>query len=524
MQKTLLNVLLTLLYFSGSAQNPGTLDTSFNSTGITTLQPGTLNDVVYGLAVQPDAKIVFCGVGRITASSGFTSDMIIGRLNANGTIDASFANNGYYNVASTGGSVFGYDVKLQIDGKIVVCGGYSNTAANPDFITVRLNPDGTPDTTYGNNNGISIIPVDAGEDYAYDLHIRNDGKIILAGSSKVPGFTYSRGVVMQLLDNGSIDTTFGTQGKTLVQLTSTSSETFRCMDVTPGGSIIAAGYSYQNNNENFFMTGFTENGILNTSFANNGTAFGGLMAYAYDIIVNGNSVFAGGKSSNSSGNDMAIICYDTLGIIKTTWANNGIASANYNAVDVCLGLVIQPDGSLLAGGTSGLAGPFADRNFFATRYTQSGMLDTNFGTNGYVTYSIGSAFDDANAIALQTDGKILLGGFAALGNNDMVIVRLLNDSSGVSTGIPSTISNRNKIKIYPSPLSGDLFYLSGDFYPNEQLTISIYKIRGELILNVVKNNATENEVTLPPTLSNGIYYVNVVSHLRTEAAPLIINR
>jgi len=516
-------LLFFLIITSGApAQSPGSLDTSFNQTGVVILGPGSLHDVCHGLVVQPDEKIVFTGSARITASTGFTFDLVVGRLNPNGSLDVTFGNNGYYSLGSPGGSVFGYDVQLQPDGKIVVCGGYSVTSANTEFLVVRLNSDGTPDTTFGGGDGISIITGNTSEDYAYAVRIRADEKLVVAGSSKVPGFIYNRATVLRLMPDGSSDTTFGTMGMTMIQPQPAVSYNFRAMDLTDNESIIATGYIYQNNDEGFFMAGFTEDGQLNNAFATNGVYTGLSFSYAYDLKISGQYVYAGGKTNTSLGSDMAIARFDTLGMLDNTWGSTGLVLTDINAVDAALALAVQNDGKVLMTGSTGPGG-LGDRNFTTVRYSPSGFLDTGFGTNGIAIHPASTAFEDANAITLQPDGKILLGGFAAFNNNEMVFMRLHNNISG--TGVSETGLTEN-INAFPVPLSGHELTLSSElFQDGNTYEVVITDLSGKVAArrNIICRDS-KIKLVVEARLINGMYHAHIQSERATVAVPFIINR
>lgn len=506
--KKLLTLLCVLVLLSTKLNaQAGSLDASFDTDGIVIANPGTLHDVVYAIEVQPDQKIVYSGVARITSTTGFTSDLVIGRLNTDGSRDTAFANNGIFNLASTAGSVFGYDVIIQPDGKIVACGGYSITASNTDYIVVRLNADGTPDTTFGGGDGIAIIAVGSSEDYAYEIALLPGGKFILAGNTSIPGFTYSKGVVMRLMPDGSVDNTFGTGGYTAVQLSATSAETFECLEILPSGKIIAAGSSYVNNNDFLVMAAFDANGNLDPNFAVNGVHSGSSINIAFDMAINGNAIYCAGRISNSGGYDLGITCFDTTGNILSSFGQNGTVSANYNPIDCALGITLQPDGKILCAGTSGL-GTFNNRDFLVTRYLPNGTLDATFAGTGYKTISIGSSFDEANAIALQADGKILLAGFAALGTNEMVFVRLTNDLTvGLNTTEPA-----NELSVYPVPMSGSTLRIASSIQFKEDVLCELFTLTGQKLLsNSLQAPGSNFEIAVPADLPAGTYLIRLQS-------------
>lgn len=500
MQKFLTILLFSVLFQSSLWSQSGLLDTTFGTDGIATLSPGSLHDVVYDVDVQTDQKLVFTGVARITSSSGFTSDLVIGRLDNDGNLDPSFATNGIYNLASAGGSVFGYDLKIQPDGKIVVCGGYSVTASDTEFIVVRLNADGTPDESFGGGDGISIMQVDTGEDYAYELELLADGKMLLAGTSAVPGFTYSRGIVMQLLPDGSLDETFGSSGYTSVQLDNTSSENFRCLELLPSGKFIAAGYSYVDF-EKLFLVGFNADGALDLSFADNGIHVGQSISEAFDMVVSGNAVYVGGRISNTGGFDVGISCFDTNGGLNTTFGVEGTVVANYNPLDCILGLHAQADGKIIGVGTTGMGG-FGNRDMLATRYLPSGELDASFGSGGYTVIPVTNMFEEAGTVTQQADGRIIMAGFAAFTNNNMVFIRLTNEqSSGIETIVAS-----HEVTVYPVPVVGSSIWLKSDVPLNGEVECKLMDLRGRSVaFDVLYQHNTIMEFTLPSDLMSGCY-------------------
>jgi uncharacterized delta-60 repeat protein len=89
-------------------------------------------------------------------------------------------------------------------------------------------------------------------------------------------------------------------------------------------------------------------------------------------------------------------------------------------------LIMSPDGKIYVCGTSGMGGMYP-RDFILVRFTAEGMLDASFNTTGYVITSIGPDWDEANGLGMQPDGKIVLAGFAAFTNNDLVVARYLNE-------------------------------------------------------------------------------------------------
>src|SRR6516164_6791668 len=136
----------------------GLLDTTFGTAGKTVVPfdlaaPAHVTDQARAFAVQSDNKIV------IVAGA---EEFAITRLNADGTLDTTFNKTGKQTVAfKAGANDYATAVAIQKDGKIVVGGPVQNAGLDYDFGTTRLNADGTVDATYG-VNGLSVAAFNLG--------------------------------------------------------------------------------------------------------------------------------------------------------------------------------------------------------------------------------------------------------------------------------------------------------------------------------------------------------------------------
>jgi uncharacterized delta-60 repeat protein len=191
--------------FALARLNPdGSPDASFNGTGKKTLAfdlGGTRDDAANALALQPDGRILAAGVAATAAGTDFA----LARLKPDGTLDASFNGSGLRTVAvDAGGSKddAANALALQPDGRILAA-GVAATAAGTDFALARLNPDGSPDTSF-NGSGFetvhfNLVPSPI-KNEARALAPQADGKILVAGTFD------SNPAVARLNGDGSLDT------------------------------------------------------------------------------------------------------------------------------------------------------------------------------------------------------------------------------------------------------------------------------------------------------------------------------
>src|SRR5262249_59327119 len=125
----------------------GTLDTSFNHSGIVRTDFPGLAAVPSSVVIQPDGKIVVAG-GAFPLFT-FLGNFEVVRYNPNGSLDTSFGNGGIVTTNFPQGS-YAFDVALQPDGKVIAAGTVfvdfnPGESSDTDFALARYNPDGTPD-------------------------------------------------------------------------------------------------------------------------------------------------------------------------------------------------------------------------------------------------------------------------------------------------------------------------------------------------------------------------------------------
>jgi uncharacterized delta-60 repeat protein len=191
---------LLMAVFPAASQTPGSLDQTFGGTGQVIVSPVSVEsfDNCQAVGVQSTGKTVFCG-----ASGNWSNfEATVGRLNVDGTLDASFANNGVFIYNNALGGDFMYDLKVLNDDKILICGATSLSAANTQWAVWRLLPDGALDPTFG-AGGLVQWEIEGGEDYAREIIVQNDGYLVVGGSMPA-GFSNERIVVAKYLGIGSI--------------------------------------------------------------------------------------------------------------------------------------------------------------------------------------------------------------------------------------------------------------------------------------------------------------------------------
>lgn len=215
----------------------GTLDTGFDSDGrVVTVQNGS-NEAT-SVALQSDGKIVAGG-------NTDPNQIVFVRYNANGGLDVTFSGDGI--ATQTHGSAARiYSLKIQNDGKIVG-GGYIDEGGGKNFLLVRLNPDGSPDTGFG-TGGKVVTPVGSADDDIARIAIQPNGKIVVAGTTS--DGSNADFAVARYNSNGTLDASpffsmenslFGNGGIVTTSLGGT--DTGRAVAIQPNGRILVGGHN-----------------------------------------------------------------------------------------------------------------------------------------------------------------------------------------------------------------------------------------------------------------------------------------
>lgn len=416
MKKFLLPLFAILFGGMNAFAQPGTLDLTFDTDGIVLVNPTNVFDNAQDVIVLGDNKIFICGTTGM-----FTDfDMMVAKLNEDGSYDTSFGNNGVFTLANTAGSDFAYDMTLLPNGNILVGGAKSLTAADTQFAAWAIKPDGTLDPSFA-VNGVYENNLDTGEEYINQVLIHNN-LIYLVGRKFTPGFS-SNSIAVQCLDlQGNLVTTFGTGGTATYQTSSTDEFSVTGATIVTEGAIAICGDKY---NPNTFTSVpmimlMTLTGGPVGAFGTNGLWLDATGGTYYDIEYANSKLIAVGTNGSSSMARRHNIdgSYDVSFGTNGTFAN---AVGGYSAFYDC---TLGSDNNWYACGTT--SSGFMVRDFVSSRFSFDGMLDATWGGSGNVVTSLGTSFDDAYGIGLQTDGKVVCAGLTSQpGGNDMGVVRYL---------------------------------------------------------------------------------------------------
>ncbi|MCO8121088.1 M12 family metallo-peptidase [Stieleria sp. TO1_6] len=320
----------------------GTLDTAFGPNGLLHRVIGANNPIPTAMVVQPDGKIL---VGGVFASGVLASFLV--RLNPNGSLDTSYGNSGLALIDSAGSlAIEALDVTP--DGKVVAA--VSSTNSNL-FGVMRVNADGRLDLSFGQNAVADYAHLSAD---AVDLKSLPDGDVLLLGNS---GFDAT---ILRMQSDGSLDPNFGNQGVTSVYHP-TAEITFEAMQLAADGSIVMAGTALENFQRDFVVVRLSADGSTDTNFAVDGFAFADIDGSPWDYVsslqiqVDG-KIVAIGHTDGFSSDELALARFNVDGSLDNSFFGDGTYTRGFGTStdQRALGSALDASGRLhlLAGNDS----------------------------------------------------------------------------------------------------------------------------------------------------------------------------
>jgi uncharacterized delta-60 repeat protein len=335
---------------------------------------------------------------------GLALGQAVPAMAAAGDLDTTFSGDGKVATNFTSGDDFAWDVAIQSDGKIVAAG------RTPDrFALVRYNADGTLDTSFSGDGKVTSY-FTSGVDAATSVAIQSDGKIVAAGRAAGSG---GRFAIARYTTGGRLDATFDGDGKKTTNFT-TGEDLARDVAIQSDSKIVAAGRAGGSGGR-FALVRYNSNGSLDTSFSGDGkltTNFTTGDDWANEVAIQPDGKIVAAGRAGGSGGRFALVRYNSNGSLDTSFSGDGKLTTDFTAgSDIATSVAIQPDGKIVAAGRSGGSGG----RFALARYSSNGSLDTSFNGVGKKTTNFTSGEDFAWDVAIQADGRIVAAGTAAAG-------------------------------------------------------------------------------------------------------------
>lgn len=485
-----------LLFFISNAilsQTPGELDLTFGDDGISVYDFDGKDETVLGIAVQDDGKIITVGY----TYNDVNRDCLITRHLENGDLDMDFG---------IGGKIisdFGFDADTYADviirdGGKFLCAGYLSNATDYDFLLTQYNEDGTLDTDFGTDAGMTVLDVD-GDDVLRSIRIDGEGRIVVAATT---GDGAPDCAVVRYTENGIPDPTFSSDGCAQISGFGFSSDITTELIILPDNKIAVCGITFTGLGNRFAVMRLNENGTMDNSFSGDGIDvpdFGTALEAATGIFLQGDKLLVGGDVFTGNIN-LGFVRYNDDGTLDNSFSTDGKLDIDITGTTEYSGnMILQPDGKFLIGGYT-----WNGENFDAllTRLNADLTPDETFGTDGYVITGVGDTLENIWETVLQPDGKIICGGTTHNGlNYDYLMIRY---NSGLEVGIENTEVVKPEYLLFPNPMS-EVANLEFENPLHENHTFLLFNAKGELV-QAINNVSGENMEISKGKLPTGLYF------------------
>ncbi|HEX3083523.1 MAG TPA: hypothetical protein VHP99_03295, partial [Pyrinomonadaceae bacterium] len=346
-----------------------------------TLAPGvnpSPNDQIFAIVVQPDGKIVVGGAFLSANSFGGQTRNRIARLEMDGRVDQTL------NLNMVGDDLLA--TAVQADGKILIGGDFTSVLGAQRNNLARLNTDGTVDTT--------LAPIV--NDSVHAIAVQADGKILVGGpfSGLTGNFgpTIPRNCVARINTDSSIDS-----------FNPNLNQSIEAIAVQPDGKILLGGFftALAPNGGPSIARGYlvrlNADGTLDTAFNPGPNDYVATIALQAD-----GKILVGGRFTEFTPNGGTNIPRNRFARLNPDGTVDPAFDPNPN--QRVMALTVQPDGKILAGGYFTAFAPYGGASVIRTNFARlntDGTVDNAFSPN---------PDNDVSTIALQADGKILIGG------------------------------------------------------------------------------------------------------------------
>lgn len=499
-------------------QHPGYLDTGFGNQGIATFDISGLSNSIS--AMKPTSGgIISAG----TSSEWEGSRGFLLKTDTEGNIDNSFGTNGKVDFDFGGDNSYVNDMVVLTDGRILVC-GISEEAGNTSIGLAKFTSEGQPDPLFGYSG---TLIVDLGAYETANSVVLSNNKFLITGS-------YENGadmdvLVMRFLANGSVDNSFGTEGKVIIDLNNNSEDAPKGM-IASSNTYTIASYALHNDYDAIALIQLNTDGNLVSGFGTGGISVYDGMQILSGIIFAETAIsrdllgrfYVSGRFEGIEGDDPAIIRFQSNGAPDNYFGNYGLAVYQIPGDNVFKCLMVQPDGYIVAAGSSNSG----NISTLILRAEPWGTPDPGFGFgNGYAIHQLGagnSQYDVANCMLPQNSyARILLGGSAntATENTDAIISAYYSDLS-----INSSFENvSSQLIAYSDPGNGNLIVIKGISKPGQKI-VQIYCADGKKVFEG-KAVETSGEMRVKPEtkLAAGVYIVRVSGNSFSETVKLLID-
>jgi uncharacterized delta-60 repeat protein len=287
----------------------GSLDPTFGDHGRVTTNLTPTYDFANGMALQPNGKIVVVGDQSAGPDNG---KIVVLRYRTDGSLDPKFGDAGIVRADPTRTYDDGLGVGVEADGQIIVAGGAGFDGPNERFVALAYHRDGSPDTTFG-GDGMVLTDVTPGADVPFGLAIQPDGNIVVGGGA-AQGSSDPKFAVVRYQRDGSLDPAFKGDGTVVTNFTPFDDGAYS-VALDPDGNVVLGGLAGNNGpSPRFAVARYLPNGSLDDTFGGDGKVTTDISphfdsAWSVTTQADGSVVCSGVAGAGGSHPALAVVRY-----------------------------------------------------------------------------------------------------------------------------------------------------------------------------------------------------------------------
>ncbi|MBK8498707.1 MAG: hypothetical protein IPL52_07790 [Flavobacteriales bacterium] len=363
-----------------------------------------------------------------------------------------------YGIVTLPSSLRGRAAKMVFapDSSVFVC-GYADTLGYERFTLWHVLSDGTLDPTFGDNGRVSAPLTGVAHRRAQDIVMQTDGKLVLAGYDRI---ATRDSYLVRFNTDGTLDGTFGFGGVVAMENSSSANDEFLTVDVLDDGSIVAGGYGTSGGMAYPLIVKLSTTGVPDPAFDGDGILTPALsvpQSWVTCLAAIGQSVVASGAryTSISSTSNYFLIRFDDTGVLDPSFGTLGEEVNNVDADDFIRDLIILADDRIaLAGYTGNMTNGSGYINFLAAVHTADGTPYTTFGGSGHAVGNFATPVNESYAIKAQADGKLVLCGVTNL-NIGNPSATIVRYENDINTMVVPA-SHETSLMAWPNPANDQL--------------------------------------------------------------------
>ncbi|UXR63525.1 hypothetical protein EZJ49_10605 [Bdellovibrio bacteriovorus] len=393
----------------------GAPDTGFDGDGVLEISEAGVDLFAGILQLQNDGKIILAGYED--------SEIILIRLNADGSVDPSFSGDGKTKL-NLGAPARPEDMVLDSDGRIYIATNIPDGDSFGEMSVVRMLTDGNLDLSF-NGTGVKSYDIagPAGTQ-AFGIVLRDGGKILIAGGVYAD---LNKSFLWQLNSDGSVDSGVFSSGSYIEILGNNSDEALAVQKTSDGSLVVLGDLIDAEGNVKTYVSKISATGSYDSSFGTEGTAIIPVHKFpaAFKVL---------------SDDRIAILLEDEIymltpkGALDTSFAGDGSLTVDLGLGDHILRALTElPDKKILAVGS----GYDVDDRVIAVRILPDGTFDATFDSDGKWMYDFGVGNDVAYAVEITSSGDYLIAGELSQGGARDLFVACLKADGSFNTSFAS---------------------------------------------------------------------------------------